>query len=186
MLLRRALVTAPLAVLVAIVAHALTFSDGHALAGGHGGPLLAVAVGGSLLCALVAFLSMAVSQPDARQGRRLLHAALPGGGRPGVTTAVLLGGGLLAFSAIEAAEGHVPLGSMAAFGSLVAVAAVVALGARLCAGWIAAAGALVAAAVVEPHAPLSLWAPARFSAVPVRVRNRALGTGRGRAPPHRA
>ncbi len=106
MLLRRALVTAPLAVLVAVVAHALTFSDGHALAGGHGGPLLAVAVGGSLLCALVAFLSMAISQPDARQGRRLLREALPGGGRPGVTTAVLLGGGLVAFAAIEAAEGH--------------------------------------------------------------------------------
>lgn len=182
MTLRRALVTAPLAVLVAILTHAAVFAGGHALGGTHGSALLSVAVGGLLFVALAAFLRLAIAEPDARRGERWLRTLLPAGGRTVRTASVLLGTGFVAFAAIELAEGHTML-APAALGWLAAVSLAVAAVVRIAARWIAAAGALVAASsltaaqTIAPALPLAL---SRFFFANSFER---AGARLGRAPP---
>src|SRR5579871_5935722 len=80
MLLRRALVTAPLAVLVAIVAHAIGFGGGHLLGGIGASWVLAAGFGGTLLIAGVGLLWLACTQRNARQAEQALASFLPTGG----------------------------------------------------------------------------------------------------------
>ena len=183
MSLRRALVIAPLAVLVAVLAHSLAFSDGHELGGSHGPDILAVAIGGPLLLAIAAFVWLVARARNTEHGARILWAALPAGGRLAATAAALGVGGFAAFAAIEASEGRFPLGSLGSVFCLGLVAFVAAAVTRIVARWLAAVGAAVAARLQTPL-PLGLPTTSLVAAVPAAARSAdPRDANWGRAPP---
>jgi hypothetical protein len=186
MTFRRALLSAPLAVLVAVLANRLGFADGHVLGGAFGAGFTSVAFGGTFLVAIAAFAWLVAVGRNAVHAERSLFALLPWGGNLAGTTATLAAGGLAAFASIEAAEGRFPLGSAWSLLCLLTISLVVALGLRVTARWIAAASALVAA--VLEHEFRSPGAAHRFALVPARPANSAdvAGVRRGRAPPRLA
>jgi hypothetical protein len=183
MVLRRALVTAPLAVVVALAAHAVGFGSDHVFGGAQAGGLLALGAGGSVLLALLGLGWLTLSGGTAQGGARRLYAFLPGSGLAG-NAAFLAGSGFIAFAAGEALEGRSPFGTWAtALGILVAALAVAALS-RAVARWLGA-GAFALAGLV---AAFTLGAP---RSAPAFARRRpaaaqridARGVRRGRAPP---
>lgn len=184
MVLRRALVTAPLAVVVALAAHAVGFGSDHVFGGAQAGGLLALGAGGSVLLALLGIGWLALAGGSAERGAQRLYALLPARGLAG-TAAVLAGSGFIAFAAGEAMEGRSPLGTWAtALGILVAAVAVAALS-RAVARWLAA-GAFVlsffiAALALGAQRPAPAFARRRPAAA---RRIDARGVRRGRAPPH--
>jgi hypothetical protein len=182
MALRRALVTAPLALLVALLAHVAGFGGGHAFGGDHGRQVLYLAVGGPALLVLAAVVWLGLTERDRRRGERALLALLPGQGRFAAAFAVLGSASLALYAGVEMLEGHAPL----APASLIALAcstALIAAAARLCARWLAAAGFLLAAAedtVLQAGAPrlrLALAPAPRATSADLR------SASRGRAPP---
>jgi hypothetical protein len=183
MVLRRALVTAPLAVVVALAAHAVGFGSDHVFGGAQAGGLLALGAGGSVLLALLGLGWLALAGVTAERGTRRLYAFLPGRGLAG-NAAFLAASGFVAFAAGEAMEGRAALGTWAtALGILVAAVAVAAL-ARAVARWLAAgAFALaffVAALTLGTQRPAPSFARRRPAAA---RRVDARGVRRGRAPP---
>jgi|ERR1700722_5295783 len=183
MTLRRALVTAPLAVLVAVLAHVLGFADGHVLGGSNGAGFLSLAFGGTILVAVSAFAWLVASGNGRRLGERALLAALPANGRLAGLTAALATGGLAAFATIEAAEGRFPLGSALSPVCILIAAFAVALVTQLVARWIAAAGEAVAAALATDFTSTSRRHEIA-AAVPVPLCPAGIRGARwGRAPP---
>ena len=183
MTLRRALVTPPLAVLVAVLPHVLGFADGHALGGSNGAGFLSLAFGGTILVAVIAFAWLVAAGTGRRLGERALLAGLPFNGRLGGLTAALSTGGLAAFATIEAAEGRFPLGSALSPLCILIAAFAVAFVTQNVARWIAAAGDAVASALARDFTST----PRRHEVaalVPVPVCPAGIHGARwGRAPP---
>jgi hypothetical protein len=182
MALRRALVTAPLALLVAILAHAVGFGGSHTFGGDRGDQLLALGVAGPALLALAAIVWLGLTEPDRRRGERALLALLPGGGHPAGVFATLGTSSLAVLAVIEALEGRAPL-APASLLALGCATAFIAVAARLSARWLAAAGSLVALAGTP--APLAGAPPVRLALVTAPLA-RSVDRGsacRGRAPP---
>ncbi len=183
MTFRRALVIAPLAVLVAVLAHILGFADGHTLGGRDGAGFLSLAFGGTILVAVIAFAWLVAAGTDRRRGERALRTALPWNGQLAGLTSVLAAGGLAAFATIEAAEGRFPLGSVWSLPCIVIAALVVASCAQIVARWIAAAGEVVSSALGEnrraPRRHHEIAAVALVPICPAGIR----GARWGRAPP---
>ncbi len=183
MTLRRALVTAPLAVLVAVLAHVLGFADGHVLGGSHGAGFLSLAFGGTILVAVSAFVWLVAAGADRILGERALLSALPGNGRLAGLTAALATGGLAAFATIETAEGRFPLGSAWSLPCILLAALAVALSTQLVARWLAAAGEAVASAIATDYRSSprrrEVVAVASAPVCPAGIR----GARWGRAPP---
>ena len=188
MTLRRLPATLPLALLVAILAHALRFGGDHHLGGENGSELLwatLAALGG---LAVAAVLSSALGGAD--RGRKTaavsrLLDALPGAGRFGSMACSLALSGAAAFGALEWTEGHDPLGGPWLAPALALVAFAVAGLVRLAVGSLARAG-LALAACERTLAPVvaSFVFPAP-ELVAVRTASRA-GRRFGRAPPRSA
>jgi hypothetical protein len=182
MALRRALVTAPLALLVAILAHVVGFGGSHTFGGDYGQQVLALGFAGPALLALAAIVWLGLTESDRRRGEAALLALLPGGGRPAVAFATLGTSALAVFAAIELLEGHAAFGP-ASLLALACATALIAISARLSARWLAAAGSLVALAGC--CAPLAT-APGLRLALVAAPRARSVhrcSTRRGRAPP---
>jgi hypothetical protein len=183
MTLRRALVTAPLAVLVAVLAHVLGFADGHVLGGSNGAGFLSLAFGGTILVAVSAFVWLVASATGRRLGERALLAALPANGRLAGLTATLATGGLAAFATIEAAEGRFPLGSALSPVCILIAAFAVAFVTQVVARWLAAAGDAVASALATDFTSNPRHHEI-FAVVPVPVCPEGIRGARfGRAPP---
>jgi hypothetical protein len=186
MILRRALVTAPLAVLVAMAAHAIGFGGDHLLAGINAGWMLAVGFGGTLLMAGAGLLWLAGTQRDARQGERALLSLLPAGG--GIVAAATVFGisASAVFACGEALEGHSPAGTRVTAVALAAVAVLAAFAVRACLRWLAACGAALAALLAWAIAPAELPAVSVSDTRPAAPRPIAHGRHDGRAPPQPA
>ncbi len=176
MYMRRLPIAAPLALLVAVLAHAAAFGDQHAAGMSHAATLLVV-IGVALSAALCAGFVDAALRPK---------AAIATSGRPAYFGAALVFGGLAAFWAIELLEGHLQLGG-ALRGSLAVVPAAVVVGwaARRAAVLSERAGSAlaslhaVACAIERLAIPVALTAP-----VPVHTAH-IVERRRGRAPPAR-
>jgi len=186
MLFRRALVTAPLAVLVAMAAHAIGFGGDHLLAGINAGWLLAGGIGGTLLMAGAGLLWLAFTQSDAGQGEQALRSLLPAGG--GIVAAATVFGisASAVFAGGEALEGHSPAGTRITALALAAVAVLAAFAVRASLRWLAACGAALAALLAWAIASAEL--PALSVAVTRPAAPRLIAQGRhdGRAPPQPA
>jgi hypothetical protein len=185
--LRRLLVAAPLALLVAVLAHLAGFGTSHELGGDKGLTLLysALAALGGLAGAAV--FAAALSRPArlADVARRL-RAILPGSGELAPFAGVLFGGSLVAFWSLELLEGHSPLTAL----WVLPVAAIIALGTawtvRAATRWLARAGLAFAAFASELHVGLALlFAPVDARYVRAHARSRG-SSRRGRAPPQQA
>jgi hypothetical protein len=186
MTLRRWLVGTPLALLVAILAHAASFGSSHGLARGYGGLLVAFLVAGLVAVASATLLAIACggagrSSTPSECARRL-RRALPGAGSLASMAAFLGAGGLVMFAAIETLEGRgVPawiLGPVALCSVLVAAL-----------GHLATEGLARLGLALRNDHPVQT-SPAResgrvYSASHVRSHDPA-GVRRGRAPPLRA
>ena len=184
MALRRALVTAPLAVLVAIGAHLGGFGAEHALGGIASGGFLAIGIGGALVLGFAALAWVATALRDVDAGERRLLTLLPAQG--GIQLAAALAGyGFLTFAAGEALEGRSPLGTWATSLALIATATLVAFAARRFARWLAA-GAILIATILAGERRSTAPCPAAFAApdAPTSIPSFARGAHRGRAPPH--
>jgi len=184
MTLRRLLVAAPLALLVAVLAHLAGFGTDHVLGGQHGFTLLCSALGALFALAGSATLTVALGRPrsfgEAAQG---LRGALPGAGELVPFTAWLAGGALAAFWGLELLEGHAPFASLwvVPIASLLALA--VAAAARAATRWFARAGlalATLAREIALGIGPRSVRLEARSLTVHTRPRR---GSRCGRAPP---
>jgi hypothetical protein len=186
MVLRRALVIAPLAVLVAMAAHAIGFGGEHLLGGSIASWMLAAGFGGTLLIAGAGLLWLGFTQRDARRGERALRSLLPAGGGI-VAAATILGiSGSAVFACGEALEGHSPAGTWMTALALGAVAVLVAFAVRACLRWLAAGGAALAALLAWAIAPTE--GPVVSVAVERPAAPRLVSRGRhqGRAPPQPA
>ena len=185
--LRRLLVAAPLALLVAVLAHLAGFGTSHELGGERGVALLLSALAALGGLAGVAAFGAALGRPTGLAGVvRQLRAALPGSGEIAPFAAVLFGGSLLAFWSLELLEGHGPLAAL----WVLPVAAVFALATawtvRAATRWLAEAGLAFAAFARDVHAGLAvLFAPLEARSVRAHARSR-YGSRRGRAPPQQA
>ena len=181
MLLRRVLVGAPLAVLVAVGAHELGFGAAHAVAGASGPDLIAAAAALLALLAVAAPLALALAGKSASEGRAELRRWLPGSGEFW-SFALFLGlGGFAALAAIEASEGHSPFATPLTLLALAAVALLAALAGPIVCDRLAVCGALLAGV----ERPLSGRRPTlALRPVFVAARDRAATGARcGRAPP---
>jgi hypothetical protein len=187
MTLRRLLAAAPLALLVAYLAHAVGFGTSHAPGAANAGALL----GGLLAALAVAALAPVLwlvfrpsSNRSLKDALQALSANLPGAGNPAILAAVLAAGGGLAFAGIELSEGHGLTLSWAIAGLLLAAVAIAALtGAALT--WLARLGLYIAALCArlpERLRPAITFAPLAL----VPVSSLARGSRRGRAPPRLA
>jgi len=186
MVRRRALVTAPLAVLVALAAHAIGFGGDHLLGGVDSRWMVAAGLGGTLLLAGAGLLSLAFKRSDARHGERLLQNFLPAGGRIGAAAAILTVSGFAVFACGEALEGHSPAGTWSTALALGVVAVLVAFAVRACPRWLAAGGAALAALLTWVLAFAETPAVSVAIARPAAPRPVARGRRRGRAPPQPA
>jgi hypothetical protein len=184
MTLRRLLITAPLALLVAVLAHLAGFGAGHELGGDHGASLISSALAALFALAAAATLAAALGQANSPADVLAeLRRALPGSGEVLPFAGWLFGGSLPAFWGLELLEGHGPFGA----GWLLPVAAVaalaMALAVRLVTRWLAEAG-MALAALSES---LTLGPAARLAPLEIRslsaAQRLARGTRRGRAPP---
>jgi hypothetical protein len=187
MALRRVLVTAPLAVLVALTAHVAGFGGDHVLGGVHAAGLLALGVGGSILLAILALGWVGLTETDAGRAERALRAMLPA--RGGIFPAALVLGvsGSIVFACGELLEGHLPPVTLGSLLAITASAVVIAAVARGLARWLAAGG--VALASLIPLARRPSAAPARAAEradALLAPPSQARGARRGRAPPHSA
>jgi len=184
MTFRRALVAAPLAIIVAIAAHFMAFGADHALGGSYGGEVLGAGLGASILLIVVAVLWLALTETDAARGERSLLRLLPGRGGVAAATGYLAASGFLTFAAGEALEGRSPLGTWSTALALLLVAAVVAVAARWIVRWLAAGGTALAKMsalrLAAAHNPCIVTAG---GARPLAPRSLARGSCRGRAPP---
>lgn len=183
MALRRALVTAPLAVLVAIGAHLGGFGAEHALGGMASGGFVAIGIGGALMLGVAALAWVATSLRDIDAGERRLLSLLPARGGIPLATA-LAGYGFLALAAGEALEGRSPFGTWATTLALIVSATLVAFAARRFARWLAAGGILIATIVAGERrgpgqGPIAYAETICLASLSVFAR----GAHRGRAPP---
>ncbi len=185
--LRRLLVAAPLALLVAVLAHLAGFGTAHELGGEQGATLLFSALGALVALAGVAALAVALGRPaSVGQAVRQLRDELPGSGEIGPFAAWLFGGALLSFWSLELLEGHGPLAAVWVVPVAGALALGTALAVRAVTRWLAHAG--LALAALAQHVDLGI-APhfARLEAYGSRIEARATrGSHRGRAPPRLA
>jgi len=185
--LRRLLVAAPLALLVAILAHVAGFGTTHELGGERGLTLLLSALAALGGLAGAAAFAAALGRPaDLADVVRQLRGALPGSGEIVPFAGVLFGGSLVAFWSLELLEGHGPLAAL----WVLPVAAVLAVGTawtvRAATRWLARAGLAFAAFARELQVGLALlFAPLEARYVRAHARSR-YGTRRGRAPPQQA
>ena len=186
MFLRRALVTAPLAVLVATVAHAIGFGGGHLLGGIHAGWTLAIGFGGTLLLAGAGLLWLAFTQRDARRAEQALTNFLPAGDRVLAAATVLGISGSAVFACGEALEGHSAAGTWITALALGAVAVLVAVAVRASLRWLAAGGVALAALLAWTIASAEVPAVSLAGVRPASARLVAHGRHRGRAPPQPA
>jgi hypothetical protein len=187
MALRRALVIAPLAILVALAAHVIGFGSEHALGGAHAGLLLAAGLVGTGLLAGAALLWLVLTQSSARVGERELLALLPAGGSFTAATLLLGLSGFAAFACGEALEGHFPLGTVGTALASFAVSALIALGSRRCARWLAEGAAALTTLLVWPLEAIARLA-VTIAPAPLPAASQLLARGRhdGRAPPNPA
>jgi hypothetical protein len=183
MVASRVLAIAPLAVLVALAAHVTAFGADHAFGGAHSGELLALAIGGFSLLALVGTVWTGVAAGDVQEGEAVLWRALPIPGRGGIW-ATLLVTGFAAFACGELLEGRSPLGTWVSALALLLAAGALSFAARHMIRWLAAGGAalrsLIERARYAAARPVVLVRPSSPVGAP-RVLSR--GTCRGRAPP---
>ena len=187
MTLRRLLVAAPLALLVAFLAHLAGFGTDHVLGGQPGVALLCSALGALFALAGGATLTVALGRPRSLgEAADELRGMLPGAGDVVPFAAWLFGGAVVAFWSLELLEGHAPLGAL----WIVPVAALLALGAaavsRAVVRWLARAGLSLAKLADEiplGSSPRFVRLEARSLAVPHLPRR---GSRRGRAPPRLA
>ena len=172
---RRLAVAAPLALLVAILAHAAGFGADHAPGADHARELVTSLGVALALLALATLLEAAfgIDRRDAGSARQ--DRWLP---------IALAAGGACAYAAIEFAEGHALFGgSLRALAAILPAAALIGQVARLAARFLrysgaALAGCLPAPSLVDPAAArLSQARPVRASSADVR------GCVWGRAPP---
>jgi hypothetical protein len=171
---RRVLVSAPLAVVVALLAHTARFGSSHAFGGPHGLDLIAAALAGVVLLALVSPFVLAFT-PARRQ---------PASARAGLGLLLNLTlGGAAVYSGMEWLEGHAPAlvgWTWAALGISALVVAVIA--------FLAAMGlrrlALAIAASLPDFAPSRARKALTLRWPPPPGRLQLLSTAsRGRAPP---
>jgi hypothetical protein len=186
MLLRRALVTAPLAVLVAMTAHAIGFGGDHLLGGISAGWLLLVGFGGTVLMAGACLLWVAFTQRNTSQGERALLSLVPAGGRIAAAATVFGISASAVFACGEALEGHSPAGTRITALALAAVALLAAFAVRACLRWLAAGGAALAALLTWAIAPSELPAVSVADSLAAAPRLIAHGRHDGRAPPQPA
>jgi hypothetical protein len=185
--LRRLLVAAPLALLVAVLAHLAGFGTSHELGGERGLTLLCSALAALGGLAGAAAFAAALGRPRGLADvARELRGALPGSGEIAPFAGVLFGGSLLAFWSLELLEGHGPLAAL----WVLPVAALLALGTawtvRVATRWLARAGLAFAAFAREVQLGLAvLFAPIEARYVRAVARSRC-GSRRGRAPPQQA
>ncbi len=188
MLFRRLLAASPLALVVAVAAHAAGFGSSHLLGGAYGLDVLRlalawlglVAVGGTI------WAGLAASRQSLKANAARLLDALPASGRfAGLALSLALGGTAI-FSALEATEGHLDAPSLPSLAALGLGAAAVAAFVRLAAWAIAAIGASLASLTREIVARPQ--AQARLTLAPARVRHAdpSVALWRGRAPPYTA
>jgi hypothetical protein len=194
---RRLLVAGPLALLVAMAAHAAGFGSSHLLGGSAGADLAGVGLAWLALLAIVGIMAVALGAPfragshaasraPAGSASRALAESLPGGGNPAMLAATLALGGSAFYVALEVLEGHAPQGSLLALVTILPLAVGVALAARLGLAWIARAGVSLAAFAHTEFRAENLWmGPALVPARTARA-TPAHAHRRGRAPPSRA
>src|SRR5580704_13446393 len=183
MVLRRALVTAPLAVLVALAAHTAAFGADHAFGGSYAAAVLAAGVGGALILGTLGlvWVSLAESQAGRAEGR--LGALLPARGSILPAAVMLAVSGFAALAIGETIEGRALAGTVAALPALAFAAFIVAFTAKRIVYWLARGGVALAALL---DLRLGSAPPARFlafAAAPIARRTGSRGTRRGRAPP---
>jgi hypothetical protein len=184
MTLRRLLVTAPLALLVAVFAHLAGFGTGHELGGDHGASLISSALAALFALAGAGALAAALGRADSPADVAAeLRRALPGSGELLPFAAWLFAGSLPAFWGLEVLEGHGPFGAGWMLPAAALAALGVALAVRLLTGWLAQAGlALAALAAAVGLAVAPRLAPLEIRSLSAAQRL-ARGTRRGRAPP---
>ena len=187
MTLRRLLVAAPLAMLVAVLAHVAGFGADHVLGGQQGLTLFCSALGALFALAAAATLTVARARPRSlAEAARGLRAALPGAGELGPFAAWLFGGALAAFWGLELLEGHGPLAALWVVPVAASLALATAVAVRATTRWLAGAGLALAALARETSlglAPRFVRIEARGLAFQARPRCRSR---RGRAPPRLA
>jgi hypothetical protein len=187
MTLRRLLVAAPLALLVAYAGHAAGFGTTHALGGAHGPALLAGLVVALALSALVPVLWLAFGKTPRSLAEviRGLASSLPASGNLPAMAALLAALGGIAFACIELTEGRAPAPTWALAALPLAALAVAAL-ARFALSWLARLGLYIATLgerLPERLSPPTFLAPPAFAPVSASL---ARGSRRGRAPPRLA
>jgi hypothetical protein len=170
---RRVLVSAPLAVVVALLAHTARFGFSHAFGGPHGHYLIAAALAGLVLLALLSPLAHGFA-PASRQAT------------PAASVGLLLNlalGGTAVYTGMEWLEGHAPALVSGTWVALGLSALVVALVALLAAIGLRRIGQAIAATlpVLARTAPCGAET-LRWALPPLRL-NLLLRVSRGRAPP---
>ena len=182
MIFQRALMLAPLALLVAVTAHVVGFAADHAFGGPYAAQILVGALGGSALLALAGLLWAGIDG-NATRSAAALWATLWGRDAGGMT-AVLAMAGFVAFASGEIAEGRSPLGTWTTALALVLTAAAVAWAARRIVRWLAAGGALLHALLLTAKAPFEATQASPSREISVFPSGAAAGgICRGRAPP---
>jgi hypothetical protein len=186
MVLRRALVIAPLAILVAMAAHAIGFGGDHVLGGINASWMLAIGFGGTLLMAGVGLLWLAFTQRDVRRAEQALLSFLPTGGGIGAAATLLGISGSAVFACGEALEGHSPAGTWITALALAAVAVLAAFAVRACLHWLAAGGVALAGLLAWVIAPADVPEVSVENARPAAPRLVVHGRHLGRSPPQPA
>ena len=183
---RRLLVAGPLALFVAMAAHAAGFGSSHLLGGSAGANAAGVGLAWVALLAIAGIVSVALRAPlraNAHAESVALAESLPGAGMLAATLALV---GSAFYVALEVLEGHAPQGSLLALTAILPLAVAVALAVRLGLAWIAQAGISLAALARTEFRPENLWmGPAPLLARTARTAP-AHALRRGRAPPSRA
>ena len=182
MVLRRALVTAPLAVLVALAAHAIGFGSNHLLGGVDASWMFAAGIGGTLLVTGVALLWLAFTQSDIRRAEQALLSFLPAKGGIAAGAALLGISGFAVFACGELIEGRSPGGTWTTALALAAVAVIAAFAIRACLRWVAAGGVALAALLAWALTPAA-FAVALAPSPPATSRFIRYGRHLGRSPP---
>jgi hypothetical protein len=186
---RRLLVAGPLALFVAMAAHAAGFGSSHLLGGSAGANAAGVGLAWVALLAIAGIVSVALRAPlraNAHAESVALAESLPGAGNPAMLAATLALVGSAFYVALEVLEGHAPQGSLLALTAILPLAVAVALAVRLGLAWIAQAGISLAALARTEFRPENLWmGPAPLLARTARTAP-AHALRRDRAPPSRA
>lgn len=173
MAVRRVLVSAPLAVLVALLAHTARFGSSHAFGGQHGHYVIAAALAGLVLLALVSPFVLGFTPA---RGQATAPASI------GLFLNLVLGGALV-YSGMEWLEGHAPALVGWTWAALGLSALAVAVLAFLAALGLRRLGLAIAATLplFVPKAGRGTFI-IRFSPAPLQLHLLSTAS-RGRAPP---